>query len=207
MTGSDRGYMSWTVHCLSWQDTELHSWTKLTSDNMKRCTFTEGDKDNHPHNSQVECHLKLKVAKWTARHLHIMALEHNTIEVVRNRLFQVPWHVLRSMTPCNKLTMQKHPQQQNSFIQMSEVATQFGVQVSTPSNRLMWQHVCRSAHPAIDSCGSMCAGQHVQQWTQLMCKSACPATHFISTNIQKIFCSFSCGMLNMKLVTNCSVWL
>lgn len=162
MTGSDRGYVSdqrWTLRCLSWQDTELHPWTKLTSDNMKRFTFTEGDKDNHPHNSQVECHLKLKMTKWTARHLHIMALEHNTIEVVRNCLFKVPWHVLRSMTPCNKLTMQKHPEQQNGFIQMSKVATQFGVQVSTPSNRLMWQHVCKSAQPAMDSC----AGQETQQ--------------------------------------------
>ena len=164
MTGSDKGYVSdqtWTLGCLSWQDTELHPWTKLTSDNMKRCTFTEGDKDDHPHNSKVECHLKLKMTKWAARHLHIMALEHNTIEVVRNRLFQVPWHVLHSMTPCNKLTLQRHPEQQNGFIQMSEVATQFRV---------------------LDLCGSMCADQHTQQQTNV---TACVQ---VSTPSNRLMC-------------------
>lgn len=70
-------------------------------------TFAEGDKDNHPHNSQVECHLKFKMPKRTTRHLHIVALEYNTIEVVRNRLSHIPGRVLHSMTPCNKLTVEK----------------------------------------------------------------------------------------------------
>jgi len=48
----------------------------------------------------------------------------------------------RVLDLCGSMCADQHTQQQTNVAAC--------VQISTPSNRLMWQHVCRSAHPATD---------------------------------------------------------
>ena len=50
-------------------------------------TFTQGDKNYHPHNCQVEGHLELDVAEGVFRGRQVMPLENDAVEVIRDGEF------------------------------------------------------------------------------------------------------------------------